>query len=284
MRKILLLLMLILGLAAARPVPALTARVNDTAGLLTAGERQELENLLAAYEAGTAGQMVLLTIDSLEGESLESYSMQVVEQWQPGQKNRDNGVLLLIVKADRRARIEVGYGLEPVLTDVFCGQALDQFLLPAFREGAYYAGIYRTLTALMDRTGFGPEGAAAPAVSAGYALSPGQEILLPLVLFFAVFLGLSRQNFLFKGLWGGVFLILAAFGVLRLDFSFLLLLLLLALGWPFSLALLGLFWIIRFWGLSGGGIHGRTYGGRGMGGGFRGGGGRFGGGGASRGW
>jgi len=122
-------------------VPQLVGRVNDYAAMLTSGEKAELEAFLAATETKTTAQLVLLTLKSLEGENLEEYSMRVAEKWKIGQKDTDNGVILLVSLNDRAVRIEVGYGLEGVLPDSKCGTIIRQQIVPEFRAGNYYGGI-----------------------------------------------------------------------------------------------------------------------------------------------
>ena len=122
-------------------VPPLEGRVNDQADILTVEEEQNLEQTLKNIETNTSSQFVLLTIISLLDENLEEYSMRVVEEWKLGQKDKDNGVLLLVALNERRIRIEVGYGLEPELPDGRCGTIIRSIITPAFRQGKYFDGI-----------------------------------------------------------------------------------------------------------------------------------------------
>ena len=87
----------------------------------------------------------MLTIPSLEGQPLEDYSIRVVEAWQLGRQDRDNGVLILIARDDRKIRIEVGYGLEGVLPDALCGRIIDNAMKPAFRQGDFSGGTQRAV-------------------------------------------------------------------------------------------------------------------------------------------
>lgn len=129
-------------------VPRLTGRVNDYANILSAGQEAELENLLRDTEEKTSAQVALLTINSLAGEALEDFSIRVVEKWELGQEERDNGVLLLVAMADRKVRIEVGYGLEPILTDAKSGYIIRKFIVNQFKKGNYFAGIKSGLGAV----------------------------------------------------------------------------------------------------------------------------------------
>ena len=113
MRRFILhfLLMLLLPLTAtALEVPKVTGYVNDHAGLISSATELKIENFLRGFEGSDSTQLVVLTIDSLEGESLEEYSLRVAESWGIGQKGKDNGALLLIAKQERKIRIEVGRG------------------------------------------------------------------------------------------------------------------------------------------------------------------------------
>jgi uncharacterized membrane protein YgcG len=122
-------------------VPFLAGRVNDLAGMIGATDEARIEERLQALEEETGAQVVVLTIPSLEGENLEDYSLRVAEQWQLGQAEADNGVLLLIARDDRKMRLEVGYGLEGTLPDALCRRVLDDVLRPRFQQGDFTGGI-----------------------------------------------------------------------------------------------------------------------------------------------
>jgi len=130
-------------------VPFLSRRVNDVAGILSAGTVSSLEALLKAHEDSTSNQVAVLTIASLEGESIEEYSIHVVDEWKLGQKGKDNGVLLLVVRDDRKVRIEVGRGLEGDLPDITCGSIIRKQILPRFKEGDYDAGVHDGIQAIL---------------------------------------------------------------------------------------------------------------------------------------
>jgi uncharacterized protein len=130
-------------------VPLLTGRVTDNAGILSAETARRLTVILKQHEDSTSNQVAVLTITSLEGEALESYSMRVVETWKLGRKDRDNGVLLLVVRDDRKVRIEVGRGLEGDLPDITCGRIIRGVMIPHFREGDYDAGVSAGVDAIL---------------------------------------------------------------------------------------------------------------------------------------
>ena len=129
------------GAAVEAEIPYLTGRVVDTAGMLSEADEAELTQQLENLEKATSAQVVVLTIDTLGGEAIEDYSLRVAETWKLGQEGRDDGVLFLIVRDDRKMRLEVGYGLEPMLTDALSRRILSEVVTPKFRAGDYPAGI-----------------------------------------------------------------------------------------------------------------------------------------------
>ena len=122
-------------------VPSLTSPIVDNANLISDGVEQNINNQLEDLSNSTGIQLAVLTIPTLEGEVLESYSMKVAETWKLGSAEKDTGVLLLIALEERSIRIEVGYGLEGVLTDTKCGLIIRNIIAPEFRNGNYQAGI-----------------------------------------------------------------------------------------------------------------------------------------------
>jgi len=126
--------------------------VTDRAGLLSPSVKADLETALRVFEEKTSNQVVVATFPSLEGDSLEDFSMRLAEAWKSGRKGRDNGAIFLIFKDDRKIRIEVGYGLEGVLTDALSGQIISQVVAPYFRKGDYEGGILAGTDAIMKAT------------------------------------------------------------------------------------------------------------------------------------
>lgn len=145
----LLCLLFIAQFAAGIEVPTLTQRVNDYANMLSASTEGQLENVLAALEKDESTQIAVLTIDSLDGENLEGFSLRVVEKWQLGQEKLDNGALLLVAKNDRKIRIEVGYGLEGVLTDLTAGRIIRNVITPNFKNGNFDRGVADGVSAMI---------------------------------------------------------------------------------------------------------------------------------------
>lgn len=134
---------------AALEIPSLTSRVNDYAAMLSPATKQQLESVLAALEKSDSTQLAVLTISSLEGQNLEDFSLKVVEKWKLGQKSLDNGALLLIAKNDRKLRIEIGYGLEGVLTDLTSGRIIRDIIRPQFQNGNFDQGVIDGVSAMI---------------------------------------------------------------------------------------------------------------------------------------
>ncbi len=133
-------------------VPKLFQRVTDFTYTLSPAEVEELERSLARFEDTTSNQIVVVMVATLGGESIEDFALRTAEVNGIGQKQKDNGVLLLIAKDDRQIRIEVGYGLEGVLPDGLCGQIIRREIVPKFRAGDYAAGIRAGVDAIMRAT------------------------------------------------------------------------------------------------------------------------------------
>lgn len=146
----LIMLMAFMQSSAALDVPDYSGRINDYADILSEKETADLENRLADFEKNTTCQIMVLTIPSLEGDTLEEYSIRVAEAWKPGQKGKDNGILLLIALNDRKMRIETGYGLEDKVTDLAAGRIIDNEIAPFFKGGDYYGGISNGLNSIMN--------------------------------------------------------------------------------------------------------------------------------------
>ncbi len=135
--------------AAQLEVPYLAGRVNDTAGMLSLATVQSIEAQLKTHEDSTSNQVVVLTIASLGDESIEEFSIRVAETWKLGQKGKDNGVLLLVARDDRKVRIEVGRGLEGDLTDALCSRIIRNEIVPQFKAGEYDRGVQAGVDALL---------------------------------------------------------------------------------------------------------------------------------------
>ncbi len=130
------------------PPPVPREYVVDLAGIIRDDAEARLDSLLRELEQKTTAQVVVLTVTSLDGESIDSFSLRMAEKWKLGQKGKDNGVLITVALNDRKYRIEVGYGLESVLPDSMVGTIGRQYLVPYFRQGDYSAGIYAATLAV----------------------------------------------------------------------------------------------------------------------------------------
>ena len=235
------------ALAIVPPVPRMPVNhVVDLAGIVEDGLEQRLNGYLKELEQKTSAQMVVLTISSLEGESIDEFALTLAhDKWKLGQKGKDNGALLLVVLEDRKYRFETGYGLEGVLPDSLVGSITRDYLVPHFRKGDYSTGIYTATLALVNEV----------ASNAGVEITGAPKLRRPAAR--------GRQP---KG--GGVgstiFTVLFVIGMVVLFIRH-----------P------RLFMLILLSSMMGGGRRGSWGGGGGFGGG---GGGGFGGGGASGGW
>jgi len=234
---------------AAPSFPALTGRVVDDAHILSEQTKSDLDQKLAGLEASNSRQLVVVTLPSLQGYEISDYGYQLGRAWGIGQAKLNNGVLFIIAPQERKVRIEVGYGLEPILTDALSELIIQQAVLPRFRAGDFNGGVQAGAAALIQQLSLEPSAAEAKAAAAAQQMKnrggSGASPLSVLLVILFVFIALSR---VFRG-----------FG----------------------------FWPLLFLGGMGGG--GRSYGGYdgggGGGGGWSGGGGgRFGGGGASGSW
>ena len=276
-------------------VPSLERRVTDLAGLFSASAASSMEAELEGLETETGAQVAVLTIPSLEGQPLEDYALRVVEAWQLGQEKRDNGVLILIVRDDRKIRIEVGYGLEGVLPDAMCGRIIDNAMKPAFRQGDFSAGTLRAVEVIAGLVRGDPD--AATLHDESIEANETMGIIVTAIIFFVV-VGTFAVSALFSKGGGAWFLY---FFLMPFFFAFPGALLGFKWGGVFVLAWLIGFPLLRtlIWHTGAGktfrtshptwitmGSSGGSWGGGGSfgGGGFSGGGGSFGGGGASGGW
>jgi uncharacterized protein len=274
----LLLLVIAFSVGAAPEFPDLTERVVDNAGILTAEVRQSLSNKLAEHERTTSNQVVVVTLKSLQGYSIDDYGYQLGRHWGIGQKERDNGVLFIVAPNERKVRIEVGYGLEGSLTDALSHNIIQTVILPLFKKGDMPQGIISGTDAIIKT------------LDGSYEPLPDK-----------------KENDL-VGFAAPLFLILIGFGQFlmrvftsRMKSNGILGAVAFVIGWAvtgmFMFGLLLAIFVIIFnffingggsggtGGSSYGGYYGSGYSGGGYsGGGFSGGGGSFGGGGASGGW
>jgi len=233
--------------------PPLTGRVVDDAHLLSPQTGQKLDQELAQLEQKTGHQLVVATIPDLQGYEIEEYGYRLGRTWALGRKGINDGAILLVAPTERKVRIEVGYGLEPVLTDALSNVILQRKVLPAFREGNMEQGIVAGTEALIQQLSLPDDQAKAQVAQASQARAerdraPPIPVLIAVVVVFFILAGLfSRQRRYYGG--GG-----------------------------------GLWWLLPLILSSGRRDGGGGFGDGGGGGGFSGGGGSFGGGGSSGSW
>jgi len=283
---LLLVFMILLPLPLqALDVPQLTGRVNDYAAMLSPGAAANLEQKLAAFERDQSTQIVVLTIPSLQGDDIDQYAIKVADSWKIGQKGKDNGVLLILAKAERKVRIEVGMGLQGVLPDVTASRIIREQMRPHMKTDDFDQGITAGVDGIMAAT----KGEFKPSPQ-DTSKKPHQKSTSPVTLFLlaavaAVILG-SFSRYL-GGFAGAAGLPLAAY--LAFPAVGLIMLLILAVAGFAGGLLLSLLFSGMFGGGGGGGYYGGGWGGGFFGGGgasgddggFSGGGGGFDGGGSS---
>jgi uncharacterized protein len=152
-RHLLLLSFLLFPLIAhALDVPKLQGYVNDYAGMISPETKGRLESELRAFEQSDSTQVVILTVPSLEGEEIAGFGIKVAESWKIGQKGKDNGVIFVVAKQERKIRIEVGRGLEGKLTDLMAGRIVSLVVKPKFKGDDYDGGFRAGVSAIIDAT------------------------------------------------------------------------------------------------------------------------------------
>jgi uncharacterized protein len=161
LRRLLLVLcaLCFAGPVAAQTFPALSGRVVDQANLLSPADEAELIAKSEALERATSRQLVVATVSSLEGQEIEDYGYRLGRQWAIGQKEANNGTILLIAPNERKVRIEAGYGVEPILTDAYSSLIINNRILPAFKADPpdYPAGIKAGAEAIVEQLQAPPE-------------------------------------------------------------------------------------------------------------------------------
>ncbi|GAA0625711.1 hypothetical protein GCM10009422_22950 [Brevundimonas kwangchunensis] len=169
--------------------PPLTGRIVDNANLLSPEAERSLTTRLEALERDTTDQLVIVTVPDLEGYEIEEYGYRLGREWQVGQADRNNGVLLIVAPTERKVRIEVGYGLEPVLTDALSALIIHDQILPSFRQGRFERGIVQGVDAIDEQLRLDPEAARARAEAADHP--PSRAPIGPAILITVVFVLLA---------------------------------------------------------------------------------------------
>lgn len=140
-------------LNASNHLPALAGRVVDNAGMIDQARERHLSGLLQGHEEATTNQIVVVTLSDLDGVAIESYGYQLGRHWGIGQAGKDNGVLLIVAKKERKVRIEVGYGLEGVLTDAISSNIINSIIVPEFKKAQFGSGIEQGTVAIIEALG-----------------------------------------------------------------------------------------------------------------------------------
>jgi len=175
---------------AAPAFPALTGRVVDQAQVLSPDTERELTDKLENLESATGRQLVIATVPSLQGYPIEDYGYQLGRTWGIGQKDKDDGVILLVAPNERKVRIEVGYGLEPVLTDALSSVIIQSAILPKFRDGDLPGGVVAGTDALVEQLSLPADQAKARVAEASKPerhKAQGSPIAAILIILFLIF-------------------------------------------------------------------------------------------------
>ncbi|MBN2415576.1 TPM domain-containing protein [bacterium] len=159
-------------------IPYLTGRITDTAGILSSGTKESLTALMKQHEDSTGNQIAVLTVPTIGSASIEDYALEVFEEWKLGQRGVDNGILIIVVPDDRKMRIEIGYGLEGVMTDGMAGEIIRTRMTPCFKNGDYDGGVTAGVTAVIALLD-GQELEAAPVQKSESAFFDGPDLALP---------------------------------------------------------------------------------------------------------
>ena len=170
--------------------------------MLAPAERAQLERVLAEGEAATGAQIVVALFDSLEGESLEDFSIRLAEKWRVGRKELDNGAIVAVFLRDRKMRIEVGYGLEGAIPDLEAGRIIRERLAPRFREGRYAAGLEEAARALYARVEKTQASARSGPPRGRGTLTPSWPVLGFVAIIVIIALVLGREAATTRGLTG----------------------------------------------------------------------------------
>jgi uncharacterized protein len=139
-------------LSYALDVPTLQGYVNDYAQMISPGAKARLTGELKAFEQSDSTQVIILTVPTLEGETIDGFGIKVAEAWKIGQKDKANGIIIVVGKQERKIRIEVGRGLEGKLTDLLAGRIVDLVIAPRFKRGDFDGGFTAGVSALIDAT------------------------------------------------------------------------------------------------------------------------------------
>jgi len=182
--------------------------VIDEAGIIDASVKSRLAGHLQELEQKTGAQMIVLTVSSTNGIPIEEFALEKAEAWKLGRKGKDDGLLMVVAVNDRRYRIEVGYGLEPVIPDSLAGSIARSYLVPRFKQGDYSTGIYDTAAVLMNTiaTAQGVKLTGMPALQTSRGQSKKSPVGSLLSFLFFIFVISSLMSGRSRGLFGALLL------------------------------------------------------------------------------
>lgn len=193
MKKVRSILFSLLLLAVALPLTGQdlpsepVGHVNDFADMLTASEQQQLEQKLRNYRDTTTSVIAVATLESLKGISIEETATELFNSWNMWEGNKDNGVLVVVARQERKMRIEVGYGLEGAIPDIMAGRIIREILTPYFRQGDYYQGLDRATSAVIQLASGEYTGQLAQETSNGKKEDTASFIIFLLFIIFVIY-------------------------------------------------------------------------------------------------
>lgn len=170
--------------------------VNDFADILTDAEEQNLTQTLVSFEKETSHEIAVVTVTSLEEITIEEYATELFGKWGIGKKDADNGVLLLVAPNEREVRIEVGYGLEGVLTDAISSEIINDVIVPAFKAGQFWNGIKNAVDTITKVT----KGEIVDVKGQTGNARSNQSMIIMFIVFFYIFV-YRASGFLLKNEW-----------------------------------------------------------------------------------
>jgi uncharacterized protein len=173
---------------AAFEVPKLNTRILDQAKLIDAASKQQINQLLAGHEKASSNQVIVVTLKVLQGYSIEQAGVDMGRAWGVGQKEQDNGIVLILAQAERKVRIEVGYGLEGIMTDAVSATIIQEYMLPRFKTGDFSGGLLVGTQAIVAALG-GEYIAPAPK-----SKKAGNGSGLPSLIFMLIFMAFAAMG------------------------------------------------------------------------------------------
>lgn len=185
--QIVLLLLIFSPIASAIEYPSPVGYVNDFANMLSPGDKERLNNEITSIERDTTVEIAIVTVDSLQGVSVEEYAVKLFEKWGIGKKSNNNGLLILVAKNEREYRIETGYGLEGTINAARAGRIGREILEPNFKNGKYGKGLYEAVLEIKGLVGNDPGVVAKYESSASYNVIVVYSSIILVIVGFILF-------------------------------------------------------------------------------------------------